>query len=232
MEDKIEINGAFVEALAKAQARLGGAVAKDGKNPHFRSEYATLGAVLRAAIPALTAEGIALVQYRDGAELVTLLGHVEGGKLETRYPLQPTKNDPQGWGSAITYARRYQLMSLLGLAGEDDDGNAASGVRSAPPPSPRRAPVQKKERKASRGKKSNGADSTSEPDWIDRASLHIQTAAQVLEPDDLAALLGCEIGDIDEAISRENLLSIGRDNSRALLESLRKAGRELLGGEA
>tara|TARA_Y100000114_G_C11761036_1_gene329746 strand:+ start:76 stop:771 length:696 start_codon:yes stop_codon:yes gene_type:complete len=220
------LSGEIVAALSKAQARLGGAVAKDARNPHFRSEYVTLGAVLKAAIPALTSEGIALVQYRDGAELVTLLGHVDGGRLEVRYPLQPTKNDAQGWGSAITYARRYQLMSLLGLAGEDDDGNAASGLDAAP--APRRAPAQKKANKSSRGAK-KAADSTSSDDWSTRAAESIAAAAAVLDVDSLAAILGCELGDVEEAIGVENLRAIGRDNSRKLLEALRQAGREILG---
>ncbi len=223
------LNGEILAALSKAQAKLGGAVAKDARNPHFRSEYVTLGAVLKAAIPALTSEGIALVQYRDGAELVTLLGHVDGGRLEVRYPLQPTKNDPQGWGSSITYARRYQIMALLGLAGEDDDGNAASGLDTAP--APMRAPAQKKVKKSSRGK-TKPADSvpSDDYDWSARAAESITAAAAVLDVDSLAAILGCEIGDVDAAISRDNLRAIGRDNSRKLLESLRQAGRDILGG--
>lgn len=236
MTDEIEnpktLNAGLLAALAKAQSKLGGAVTKDSTNPHFRNQYASLAAVLRAAIPALTSEGIALVQYREASELVTVLGHVDGGLLEVRYPLHPMKQDPQGWGSAMTYARRYQLMALLGLAADDDDGNAASGWSGGPqqPPQPRKkaAPKKAAPKKVTRQK----ATEEGSEQWVDRAVQHIQAAANVLSADDLASVLGCELADIDEAISRENLLSIGREHSRTLLEQLRQTANDVIGGQS
>ena len=122
-------------ALAAAQAQMGKAL-KQSNNPHFRSKYADLGNVMDACMPALNANGIAVVQHvgRDehGMFLKTILRHADS---ETWFedggmPLLVNKNDMQGLGSALTYARRYGLMAMVGIAPEDDDGNAAA---AAPP---------------------------------------------------------------------------------------------------
>lgn len=117
-------------ALAKAQAVIEGAI-KDKANPAFRSRYADLAAIWDAIREPLTANGLSLVQMPDMLEgdpvLVTRLLHASGEWLEGTYPLNPVKQDPQGYGSAITYARRYAAMAVCGVAPEDDDGNAASG---------------------------------------------------------------------------------------------------------
>lgn len=117
-------------ALVAAQAAITPAE-KDGINPHFNRRYASLGAVMQAIRPALTANGLAVSQIvtRDGDQLAleTILVHTSGQYIGGTYPLRPTKADPQGEGSALTYARRYALASLLGVvADDDDDGNAAS----------------------------------------------------------------------------------------------------------
>ena len=118
----------MIAALIKAQAAFKPAV-KDAVNPHFKSKYVTLQAAIDAVLPALHANGFALVQSTKLTEgrtiLNTALLHTSGGKLESDYPVHPVKADPQGEGSALTYARRYALMALCGIAPEDDDGNAA-----------------------------------------------------------------------------------------------------------
>lgn len=115
-------------ALAKAQSEMGKAL-KQSENLHFKSKYADLGAVMDACMPALTKHGIAVVQPMVSGELghavKTVLLHESGESIETSVPLLFGKNDMQGLGSAITYARRYGLMCLAGIAPEDDDGNAA-----------------------------------------------------------------------------------------------------------
>ena len=121
-------------ALAKAQANMGKAL-KQANNPHFRSKYADLGNVMDACLPALNEAGIALIQPtgedEHGRYVETILIHGESGEsLTCRVPLIVAKNDMQGYGSAVTYARRYGLMAMAGIAPEDDDGNAAS---KAPP---------------------------------------------------------------------------------------------------
>jgi hypothetical protein len=121
-------------ALAKAQANMGKAL-KQASNPHFRSKYADLGNVMDACLPALNEAGIALIQPtgedEHGRYVETILIHGESGEsLTCRVPLIVSKNDMQGYGSAVTYARRYGLMAMAGIAPEDDDGNAAA---KAPP---------------------------------------------------------------------------------------------------
>lgn len=121
------------QALAAAQAQMGPAL-KDTVNPHFKTRYADLASVMAACIPALTANGIAVLQPPceiDGQRYVkTILAHESGETVECAVPLIVSKNDMQGYGSAVTYARRYGLMAMAGIAPDDDDGNAA--VASAP----------------------------------------------------------------------------------------------------
>jgi hypothetical protein len=117
-------------ALARAQMNMGKAL-KQSANPAFRSKYADLGNVMDACLPALNEAGIALIQPTGeddhGRFVETILIHGESGEsLSCRVPLIVAKNDMQGYGSAVTYARRYGLMAMAGIAPEDDDGNAAA----------------------------------------------------------------------------------------------------------
>ena len=117
-------------ALIKAQSEMGSAV-KDAKNPHFRSGYASLAAVIDAVIPVLNANGVGVLQLPsiEGSEvrLTTILMHSSGQRLSSTVGApMGKKQDAQAVGSAITYLRRYSLQSIMGLPVEDDDGNAAS----------------------------------------------------------------------------------------------------------
>ncbi len=125
----------LAEALAAAQLEITDP-AKDAVNPHFRSRYADLATVLKTVRPVLAKHGIALTQTTqiiDGAlELVTRLAWRDE-ELAGYYPINPTKADPQGYGSAMTYARRYTIQAIVGVAADDDDdGNAASAAPSKP----------------------------------------------------------------------------------------------------
>jgi len=116
------IHAAFLAAYSEIENPK-----KDATNPAFRSQYATLEEVLAQVKPVLLKHGLALVQTVDGNELSTYLIDGEGVQMVIgRYPLEPDKQTPQGMGSAITYARRYALKGVFGLAEVDDDGNAAS----------------------------------------------------------------------------------------------------------
>lgn len=123
-------------ALVKAQKAFGPAL-KSSSNPHFKSKYADLAACVEAVIEALNANGIAMMQRtlpcESGVTVETVFIH-ESGESLTSGPLHvpAAKSDPQGYGSALTYARRYSLMAACGIAPEDDDGNAASKGRSPP----------------------------------------------------------------------------------------------------
>jgi hypothetical protein len=117
-------------ALAAAQINMGKAL-KKGSNHHFGSKYAELGSVMDACLPALNERGIAVIQPTGenefGRFVETIFIHGESGEqLSCRVPLIVSKNDMQGYGSAVTYARRYGLMAMAGIAPEDDDGNAAA----------------------------------------------------------------------------------------------------------
>lgn len=125
-------------ALAKAQSAMGKAL-KDSTNPAFKSKYADLSSVMDACVPALNANGFAVIQPtvddEHGRYVETILLHDSGDQLKCRVPLIIQKNDMQGYGSAVTYARRYGLMCMAGIAPEDDDGNAAA--KAAPKDSER-----------------------------------------------------------------------------------------------
>lgn len=125
---------AIAAALVKAQANIHGAV-KDSTNPHFKSKYADLSSVMQAVKAPLLAEGIAIVQATEPSEsgevrLSTMLLHQSGEWIADTITVPVNKNDAQGYGSALTYARRYGLQSMTGCCPEDDDGNAAA---AAPP---------------------------------------------------------------------------------------------------
>lgn len=119
-------------ALAKAQTEMGPAL-KQSDNLHFRSKYADLGNVIDACLPALNANGIAVIQPigedEIGRFVQTVFVHNSGETLSCRVPLIVGRNDMQGFASAVTYARRYGLMAMAGIAPEDDDGNAAAAAK-------------------------------------------------------------------------------------------------------
>lgn len=121
--------GALAGALAKAQGEIAGAT-KDKTNPHFKSSYADLASVRDACRDPLSKAGIAVLQpvLSDGPRVTvtTLLAHASGEWISTDLTMAAGQNTPQAIGSCITYARRYALASMVGVAPEDDDGNAAS----------------------------------------------------------------------------------------------------------
>ena len=104
----------------------------DSKNPHFKSKYASLAEVIDTAKPVLAKHGLAVIQlpaFREniGHVLCTRIVHKSGQWIEDEMRLNPIKDDPQGLGSALTYARRYSIPGVCMIASEDDDdGNAAS----------------------------------------------------------------------------------------------------------
>lgn len=117
-------------AMANAFAEIE-AVAKDKLNPHFKSKYADLGSVIEALRPILAAHHLYFIQRcepsEDGVIVHTVGRHVSGSEIDFGKLYVPAnKRDAQGFGSALTYARRYALVTAFGVPTEDDDGNAAS----------------------------------------------------------------------------------------------------------
>jgi hypothetical protein len=132
---------AIASALVKAQREFGPAL-KSSTNPHFRSKYADLSACIEAVIDALNNNGIYLMQLTEehdgGVKVSTTFIHESGEQLSGGSLFMPaTKHDAQGFGSALSYARRYSLMAACGIAPEDDDGNQATKTApQAAPPKP------------------------------------------------------------------------------------------------
>ena len=120
----------LAEAISKAQGAMKKAT-RDSENPYFKSKYADLGSVLDACRDELAANGLAVIQlptFREGKVVLEyILLHSSGEWIGSELEMTPMKMDPQSIGSAITYARRYTLAPIAGVATEDDDGNAASG---------------------------------------------------------------------------------------------------------
>jgi hypothetical protein len=124
-------------SLASAQAELCHAK-KDSDNPYFKSKYADLSSIIEAMRLPLSKNGLSYTQIaeyeNDLVGVTTILMHKSGQWIKGTLKLRPVKTDPQSCGSAITYARRYSLQSIVGLsAEEDDDGNKASGQNVVKP---------------------------------------------------------------------------------------------------
>jgi len=122
-------------AMVKVQGKVHGAV-KDSVNPHFKSKYADLSSVWDACRDALTSEGVSVTQWPvhssdNMVHMVTRLAH-DGEWLMAEFGLPADKASAHGYGSAVTYLRRFCLASAVGVVSDDDDGNAASQGASRP----------------------------------------------------------------------------------------------------
>jgi len=131
-------------ALALAQAEMEAAT-KDSANPFFKSKYADLNSVMGAVKPAFAKHGLAFIQICHDAEhaakVETVIIHESGQQFSCGSVSVPvSKIDAQGYGSALTYARRYSLAAAAGVGAEDDDGNAAAKAKPAKVELPKAGP--------------------------------------------------------------------------------------------
>lgn len=134
----------LTQGLAKFHAMIG-KISKDAKNPFFKSNYASLPHIITEISEPMEKAGLVISQFPDGDGLTTMLIHADSGEyLSATYTLQVVRqNDPQAQGSALSYARRYGLTSVLNLAISDDDGEAAMRpVRQAPAQPAKVAPTE------------------------------------------------------------------------------------------
>jgi len=117
----------LTKALALFHIKVG-KIKKDANNPFFKSNYASLSNILEEVNIPLSESGLVIAQFPDGVGLVSMLIHAESSQfISSNYHMPVAKqNDPQALGSAISYARRYAITSILSLNVEDDDGNKAS----------------------------------------------------------------------------------------------------------
>lgn len=130
MADKSELAKAYAAAFAEIEGAT-----KSANNPHYKAKYADLGSVIEAVKPALIKYGLFFTQRpvlgEGGITLETILGHAGGEEMSLGTLFVPAnKNDAQAYGSALTYARRYALVTAFGVPVEDDDGNAAARGQS------------------------------------------------------------------------------------------------------
>lgn len=129
--------GANLAAALVAAQRDMPAVQADARNPHFNSEFVSLDHLLAETLPVLNKHGLALLQQPTLTDtgqpaLATTLVHESGETLSSVMPIFMSKQDPQAQGSAITYARRYGLASVLAISDEkDDDGNAGNAAAAS-----------------------------------------------------------------------------------------------------
>ena len=138
-----ETTSVLATALCEAQGEFEG-VEKSAANPFFKSHYADLASIIESVAPVLHKHGLSITQPVgwDGENdlLTTRLTHTSGEYMQSTMRLFLVKSDPQGQGSAITYARRYQLQAMLNLRTVDDDGNLASQPTQAPAKTTKRQP--------------------------------------------------------------------------------------------
>jgi len=130
-----ETIGALAAALSKFQGEVG-AASKNAQNPHLKNKYADLASIWEAIREPLAANGLAVTQCPEPGDpgtlhLGTMLLHSSGEWVKSVLAMPVTKSAPQGYGSALTYARRYGLAALLGITQEDDDADAATRPAAA-----------------------------------------------------------------------------------------------------
>ena len=142
---KSESIAALAAALADAQGEVENAT-KNSQNPHLKNKYADLAEILNTVRPVLSRHGLAVSQhpsYSDGmVHVETIMLHKSGEWMSSTISTPVQKPDPQGVGSACTYARRYSLAAIVGLSQEDDDGHAASKLKPGPAQQQKPAPQQ------------------------------------------------------------------------------------------
>lgn len=205
-------------ALVKAQTEFGPAL-KTHTNPAFRSKYANLSACVEAVVDALNNNSIFLMQpthpCEDGVIVETVFIHASGEQISSgKLHVPATKHDAQGYGSALTYARRYSLMAACGIAPEDDDGNAASRpvpkIEKKPEPKPEpkpENPPEKMEGKPGPWQIIVSTDSSRDPEsWVD---------------------VVCEAADIQIGLAKnkDDVLSIYKVN-QVIFDQLKKQSQE------
>lgn len=134
MEQSDAINE-LAAALATAQGQMTGAL-KDSANPYFKSKYADLASCWDACRKPLSENGLAVIQTTSetngGTNVVTTLAHSSGQWIRGSLPVKIKDDSPQAQGSGLTYARRYALASMVGIAQIDDDAEAAQGRKILP----------------------------------------------------------------------------------------------------
>lgn len=197
-------------ALIKARAAMAPLIF-DAQSPHFRTRYASLAATLNTCVPALAEQGLLLAQFPCSASaqghvaVVTMIVHSESGQyLGSRLELPIPRADAQGVGSAITYARRYALCAILGLAGEeDDDGNMACQKPAVKKPATRKSEGREPEEKKAQAKSQEDYERA---DLVRKLNFHLKAEGlktPEAKRDRLSAWLGRALESISDVSTEE-----------------------------
>jgi hypothetical protein len=216
-------------ALAKAQSQIEGA-SKDKTNPHYKSKYADLASTWHACRDALTANGIGVVQLTRYAEkdeviVVTRLVHSSGQWMRGELNLPVSRADAQGFGSALTYARRYALAAAVGVSPEDDDGQAAAAAK---PDYSVRLVERSKEKPITAMQEAHDTLSSMAPDqqvWLKEQAMEIIGIAE--KGGDCHAHIDAQKYDTEEKLALWSLLP---SNVRSTIKKQQQAAR--LGSQA
>jgi len=190
--------GELAAALAAAQADITNAV-KTSVNSFYHSHFADLATVMDSCRAPLSKHGLAVIQTTDGTDganviIITTLAHKSGQWIRGRIVMRTEKTDPQTIGKCITYARRYALMAIVGVAAEDDDGNSASGVAekivaaTKPAPASRPAPAARAKTESKPAPKPPAKDDASK--WPAAADEQIPDRLQALMADSGISIFG------------------------------------------
>jgi hypothetical protein len=190
-------------ALALAQAELD-QPAKNAVNPHFGNRYADLHKIMTTILPVLAKHGLSVVQSTSlEASVVVLhtrLLHTSGQWIAGAYPVVPVKPDPQGYGSAMTYARRYALSAIIGLAADDDDDGEAASAKGLPVVKLEKPPVTR----AALAPAVNGSRRQAVPAALAEPE-DPESAAGCVVPGDFVVPIGKNAGKRLRELSRETL---------------------------
>lgn len=156
----------IANALCEFQKKVG-KIKKDSNNPFFKSKYASLANILDVIQSPLSECGLSITQMPTGEnELETILMHISGEYISSTYSMRPSKNDPQGVGSCITYQRRYAIGAILCLnIDDDDDANIASG-NTAQKEQPRKTASSNQKKELTRDHINNESAMKSISEWI------------------------------------------------------------------
>lgn len=207
----------LAKALINVQRNLQPAV-RDATNPFVHNRYATLNSVMESCREALLSNNIWLTQYPVPADLgflglVTKLTHAESGQWQASLAMVPLpKADPQGMGSAMTYARRYALSAMLGIVTDDDDGESAN------------APATMSSRT---GGKARAATRTAAASAMEASASHGKTNA-IAPQNNSSSLVGANLPKIDGVTYQTVVSQDGRECIVARGETAAK--KELLAG--
>jgi hypothetical protein len=184
MIEKSETIAEIAKALVKFNSEVS-AIKKDSVNPFFNSSYASLSSILDGIYEPLQKNGLSIAQMPDGENnLTTLLIHESGEYIQSTYHMKPEKATPQGFGSCITYQRRYALGGILNLNIDDDtDGNSASAKPDSVAPQ-------------------NQYDTNNNP-WLNDNTPEMENATAFI----LANKAKCSIDDLMKEIRKKNKVS-------------------------